>query len=54
MKSRAAHLESLRHGFLVHAAQCKHQLAARIAQALQRFHTQVVPDEVLAEVLLAT
>jgi hypothetical protein len=38
----------------VHGAQCKHQLAARIAQALQRCQVQVVPDEVLAEILLAT
>ena len=32
--------------------QCKHQLAARVAQALQRCHIQNVPDEVLAELLL--
>ncbi len=35
-------------------AQCKHQLAARLAQALHRSHNITVSDEVLAELLLST
>ena len=38
---------------ILHAMQCKHQLAARIAEVLQRCHIQTIPDEVLAELLLS-
>ena len=34
--------------------QCKHQLAARLAESLQCCQTVCVPDEVLAQLLIAT
>ena len=34
--------------------QCKHQLAARLAESLQCCQTVCIPDEVLAQLLIAT
>ncbi len=39
---------------LRYGLQCKHQLAARLAESLQCCQTVCVPDEVLAQLLIAT
>ena len=36
------------------AVQCKHQLAARLADILHSCNTVCVPDEVFAQLLIAT
>ena len=43
---------ALRRGIV--CVQCKHQLAARLAESLQCCQTVCVPDEVLAQLLIAT